>query len=137
MQEFEIWTKPYRITAADFGKQFAAPKLRGDLGVSEDVAKGIESKPSHVDVTNLELALNERELFESDFEEFCLSHKFKNATADTESAHAFLNFSYGSPVLWLHLPETEEGNAILLTMVEWAKENDLCLVDPFLLCCLI
>ncbi|HET8730831.1 MAG TPA: hypothetical protein VFM34_06945 [Moraxellaceae bacterium] len=134
--ELEVWSQPEVILTADAGHEFTAgfPKTALPKGA---VLLGLSSVPDRVDSENLKVGLTEGELKVSDFKEFCRKRGFQFDLDDVEAASAFLEFSYGRKMAWLHIPEHAFDCAELAHMVAALRRIGFVLVDPDAISCFL
>lgn len=132
--EIEIWSSPGGLLPPDYGK-----RLQEDFwaeGIPRDVVLGLNSIPDETDSENLRLSLEAGELAESDFRVFCEQNKFAPDVADCRSAAAFLEYSFGRPLAWVHIPDGEYGS-LLPNIRARAKALGLILVNPDQIACIL
>ena len=129
-QEFEIWSAPGNILDVDIGKEYLEKKITRDLFLSREVAIGVSHIPGGSDTDNLAIAIEEGELVLSDFIRFCYRNKLNPDPIDNISACSFLEYSYGRPLMWIHIPDSESSKMLLEKIAKWARGNGFCLVEP-------
>ena len=120
--ELELWSKP-RISVFPMDGKLVASACRDGTGLSEQVVLGLSFVPDETDTKNLQLALAEGELAQTEFEQFCARLGLHADTRDEISAGRFLTYAVGQPLAWLHLPENAEGLSMAASILAWAESK--------------
>lgn len=134
--ELEMWSRPNTCLPSGLGKDLKQT-LDSILELDESIFLGLNFVPDKTDSENLLLALNNRELDLGDFHAFCKAWQLAPSTGNYESAARFLEFQYGRPLAWLHLPHDQRGLVALNKLLAWAVENGYTIQSPDLCYCLL
>ena len=134
--ELEVWTQPGKNHDPDLGKSITLDALR-DLNLKGSVFKGIGYYPDPAHVKNLMAAIGEGEINEIDFVRFCKYKRLNPSVKNEKSAAAYLEYLYGRPLAWLHLPIDEGGDFLIKKILVWAAKNSFTVVHPYLLYCIV
>jgi hypothetical protein len=118
--ELELWSKPRISVFAEDGK-LVASACRDGTGLSEQFVLGLSFVPDEMDTKNLQFALAEGELTQTEFEQFCARLGLRADANDETSAAQFLTYAIGQPLAWLHLPESAEGLSMANSILAWAE----------------
>ncbi|MGP4846339.1 hypothetical protein ACTXGQ_19620 [Marinobacter sp. 1Y8] len=134
--ELEMWSSPGACLPAEFGKEFKV-NIDSALELDDSIFLGLSFVPEKIDSENLSLSFRLGELAVEDFEVFCRFRGFEPNLQNHESAARFLEFEYGRPVAWLHLPYNNRGIRILNKLMSWAVKNGFSIQNPDLCYCLL
>ncbi|MBU6953626.1 hypothetical protein [Hahella sp. HN01] len=120
--ELEIWSQPGGCCNATQGLEIEK-LLKKELPSSIDFIVGHDFSPNNIDVENLSISMQEKELKESNFKSFCIQRGLSPDLNDSESAARFLEYSYGRLLAWVHLPHDELGKEIFIKLVKWLSDK--------------
>lgn len=134
--ELEIWSRPNTSMQESAGDDLK-DKITTELGLEPGVVLGLNFSPQESHVENLLLAVNENEVSTEDFSSFCLRKHIPNSMNNMNSAALFLDFEYGRPLAWLHIPYNETGLKILQDVMEWCQRKGFNIQDENRLFCII
>ncbi len=134
--ELELWSTPGKQLDAELGNDLAVEIPRA-AGLPQGIILGLSFVPCDADVENLNIALNEGELLEDDFMSFCRFAKLPPRRRVAVSAARFLEFVYGRPLNWVHLPVSDAGKSYFARISSWAQENGYYLQPELASYCLL
>jgi hypothetical protein len=114
--EFEVWSKPGALLPTDYGKELqrelvANGELAG-LGIPDDVFIGLSNIPDKIDIYNLKIDIDAGHLSVNGFIDFCHEHGFEPRLDSALSACKYLEYSFGCPIAWVHIPESREDEIL-------------------------
>jgi len=117
VHEFEAWSTPGKLLSADYGKDLVREyKSRGvlaELGIPDDVVLGLSNIPGKVDVDKLKMEIKNGWLTIENFFSFCHEYELEPDIESEMSACKYIEYSYGVPVAWIHIPEGHEKEMLL------------------------
>lgn len=120
VHEFEVWSTRGQLLPVDYGKDLRDELLiKGiftDLGIPDDVFIGLSNIPDKVDVHNLKMDIKEGVLTMEGFIAFCHEHGFEPNIESNFSANKYLEYTYGSPIAWIHIPDGSEMRMLPLVI---------------------
>lgn len=128
--ELELWSQPSSNLPREVGKELIGPRCTHDLGLPAGVVLGLSEVPDEIDAENLVASIAAGELSQKEFDEFCEHHRLEANVRSKDSAAKFLEFSYGRPLAWVHLPDSLYGVEMGDRIHAWARSNGYCLVEP-------
>jgi hypothetical protein len=96
----------------DYGKDLRDELLLdgtfASLDIPDDVFIGLSNIPDEVDVHNLKMDIEEGVLTMEGFIIFCHEYGFEPNIESIFSANKYLEYIYGSPIAWVHIPDGSE-----------------------------
>ena len=107
------------------------------LGIEDGLLIGLSNPPDSSHVSSLKMAIDEREVDFNEFAAFCESSGLEPSLESDTSACHFLAYSYGEPIVWLHLPHSPNGLKQLQRLLQWSNSNSFNVQDGKLLYCLL
>lgn len=128
--ELELWSQPSSNLPRDIGKELIGPRCTNDLDLPAGVVLGLSEVPDEIDAENLVASIAAGELSQKEFDEFCDHHCLEANVRSKDSAAKFLEFAYGRPLAWVHLPDSLFGIEMGDRINAWARSNGYCLVEP-------
>jgi hypothetical protein len=134
--ELELWSEPganaLRVSGDD-----VCGRARNEVACSSQVILALSSLPDPVHCRDLEAAITDGELRTEHFYEFCRSAGLPADMQAESSARAYLSHEYGCPLAWVHLPESDQGAQIGESLASWARLNNVSLVEPHQMFCIL
>jgi hypothetical protein len=134
--ELEVWSKPGKNIDAEAGKVLEA-MITKELCLDFGVVLGLSFVPNKVHVDNLLIAINERELLSVNYFRYCEKNNLTKSLHDIRSAAFYLEYEYGRPLAWIHIPYNEIGKGICLDVIKWCDSHSYNVVDGDKLYCVI
>lgn len=126
VDEFEVWSKPGKLLPSTYGKDLQSEMW--DAGVPEDVFLGLSAVADSSDSENLKTSFDRGELDTSEFLQFCAAQGLLPETDPEISAMLFLEFKFGRPLAWIHMP-VDSPPALLHKIKELLEIRGLLFAD--------
>jgi hypothetical protein len=112
VHEFEVWSTKGKLLPVDYGKdlrdELLASGIFANHGIPDDVFIGLSNIPDKIDVHNLKMDIKEGVLTMEGFITFCHEYGLEPNIESNFSANKYLEYTYGSPIAWIHIPDGSE-----------------------------
>lgn len=133
--ELELWSKPNANLPEDVGLSLVKKAII-ELELDKIIV-GLSFLPDSTDVENLKICLAEKELDIFQFKSYCSKNNLSNDLNNAESAALFLEYEYGRPLAWIHIPTDVCLEETIQKIKNWAKKSDSIIIEPEDFYCLI
>lgn len=128
VHELEAWSTPGQLLHPDYGKAVLQQELWKE-GIPKDVYLGASNTPDPAHCIDLRMSIQSGELTEESFRAFCVAHSLSVSLQSAESACKFLEYTRGTCLAWIHLPE--DGDVDWLPKIKkWLEDRGHIVVDP-------
>jgi len=128
--ELEVWSPPGHLLNPEFGKLVLAPEMWRE-GISRDVFLGLSAIPDPVDCENLKSDIESGVVTMQAFSTFCFEQGLVDSTDNQLSASRFLEYSYGRPLAWVHIPDAAAALDLASAINVLLAKRGLFLLEPF------